>query len=174
MFVGSRWHLKSLLLLLAILLLSMPTFAMDAPEAVTIDVLAQYYEPVEFDHEMHIDVSEDCSVCHHHTTGTGTTDQYCSKCHSQYEELVTVSCQDCHSADPFSADAINRQSQQDLFHVDMNGLVAAYHQNCMGCHQEMDGPTGCEDCHARTEAGDKFYHAGKYAPATPGHAAAGH
>jgi hypothetical protein len=29
----------------------------------------------------------------------------------------------------------------------------------MGCHEEMDGPTGCQDCHARTEAGDEFYHA---------------
>jgi len=174
MFVASQWHIKGLLLLLLSLLLSMNAYAMDAPESVTIDALAKYYEPVEFDHEMHVDVSEDCSVCHHHTTGTGTTDIYCSKCHSDYKELVQVACQDCHSAEPFSAEEINRQSQQDLFHVDMNGLVGAYHQNCLGCHQDVDGPTGCEDCHARTEAGDEFYHSGSFAPAAPDQAAAGH
>ncbi|WP_303721564.1 cytochrome c3 family protein [Malonomonas rubra] len=174
MFVDSKWHMKSLLILLSGLFLTLPAYAMDAPESVTIDALAKYYEPVEFDHEMHVDVSEDCSSCHHHTTGTGTADQYCSKCHSEYKELVKVACQDCHPTQPFSAEVVNLQSQQDIFHADMNGLVGAYHQNCMGCHQEVGGPTGCEDCHARTEAGDEFYHAGKYAPTTAEHATAGH
>jgi hypothetical protein len=38
---------------------------MSAPETVEIDALSRYYEPVEFDHQLHVDVAEDCSVCHH-------------------------------------------------------------------------------------------------------------
>lgn len=174
MFDASNWHMKGLLLPLLTLLLAMNAYAMDAPDNVTIDVLAQYYEPVEFDHAMHMDVAEDCSVCHHHTTGTGTTDIYCSKCHSEYKELVKVSCQDCHSVKPFAAEEIQLQSQQDLFHGDINGLKGAYHQNCLGCHQQMDGPVGCEDCHAKTEEGEKLFHSGKFAPEAPEHAGAGH
>ncbi len=35
---------------------------------------------------------------------------------------------------------------------------------CLGCHRETGGPTGCQDCHVRTEVGDAFFHAGAYAP----------
>ena len=174
MFDVSNWHMRGLLLLLVTLLLSINAYGMDAPDNVTIDVLANYYEPVEFDHAMHIDLAEDCSVCHHHTTGTGTTDLYCSRCHSEFKELVKVSCQDCHSAQPFAAEAIQMQSKLDLFHSDINGLKGAYHQNCLGCHQQMDGPVGCEDCHAKTEAGEKLFRSGQFAPEAPEHAAAGH
>lgn len=164
MFVAMNGYMKGVFLLLLCCAFAVNCSAMDAPESITIDALAQYYEPVEFDHAMHVDVAEDCSVCHHHTTGTGTTDLYCGKCHGQFEELVKVSCADCHSAEPFSAESIHRQSQEDLYHIDMNSLVGAYHQNCLGCHKEMDGPTGCQDCHSRTEAGDEFYHSGEFAP----------
>lgn len=174
MFVAPNWHMKGLLLLMLTLLLPLSVYAMDAPESVTIDVIAQYYEPVEFDHTMHTDLAEDCSVCHHHATGTGTTDIYCSRCHSEYKELVKVSCQDCHSADTFSAEAINRQGQKDLFHSDMIGLKGAYHQNCLGCHQETGGPVGCEDCHAKNDEGEKLFHSGKYAPEPSEHAGSEH
>lgn len=173
MFDASNWHMRGLLLLLT-LLLSVNAYSMDAPDSITIDVLAKYYEPVEFDHAMHIDLAEDCSVCHHHTTGTGTTDLYCAKCHTEYKELVKVSCADCHSAEPFSAEVIQRQSQQDLFHGDINGLKGAYHQNCLGCHKEQDGPVGCVDCHAKTEEGEKLFRSGEFAPESPEAAGAGH
>lgn len=166
MFVAN-WHLKGVFLLLISVLFALNCSAMDAPETITIDTLAKLYEPVEFDHQLHVDLAEDCSVCHHHTTGTGTTDLYCAKCHGQFEVLERVSCADCHSAESFSAESIHRQSKVDIFHIDMNGLMGAYHQNCLGCHKEMDGPTGCQDCHSRTEAGDEFYHAGEFAPQAP-------
>ena len=164
MFVASNWHMRGVLLVLISFLLAVNSYATDAPETIEINALAKYYEPVEFNHQLHVDVAEDCSVCHHHATGTGTLDPYCAKCHGGFEELETVSCADCHSADPFSAESIHRQSQEDIFHVDMNGLKGAYHQNCLGCHKEMDGPTGCQDCHSRTEAGDQLYRTGKFAP----------
>ncbi len=174
MFVAPNWHMKGFLLLMLALMLPLNAYAMDAPDSVTIDVIAQYYEPAEFDHAMHTEVAEDCSTCHHHATGTGTTDPYCLRCHSDYEELDEVSCQGCHSEDTFSAEAINRQSQQDLFHSDMIGLKGAYHQSCLGCHQEMDGPVGCEDCHAKNDEGEKLFYSGDYAPEPTENAGSGH
>jgi hypothetical protein len=156
--------MKGALLLVGSLLLALPAFAMDAPDSVEIDILADLFQGVEFDHQMHVDLAQDCSVCHHHTTGTGTVDLYCARCHDSFEEQANVACQNCHLADPFSAAAIQAKGETNLFHVDVNGLKGAYHRNCMGCHEQMDGPTGCQDCHARTEAGDAFYHSGKFAP----------
>jgi hypothetical protein len=34
----------------------------------------------------------------------------------------------------------------------------------MGCHQEMGGPTGCEDCHERNKQGDELFSAGAVKP----------
>lgn len=143
----------------------------DYPDEVEINVLANLYEGVIFDHAMHVDVAEDCSACHHHTTGTGTTDEYCAKCHEGAPEADTVSCQDCHSADPVSPENLHVPQKDYKYHDDKPNLKAAYHLNCLGCHQQMDGPTGCEDCHAKTEAGDKFYRSGKYAPEEGAHGA---
>lgn len=159
-------HLKGALLIASCLFLAMPAFAMDAPESIRIDILAELYQGVDFDHQMHADVAEDCSVCHHHTTGTGSVDLYCVRCHDSFEEQATVACQSCHLADPFSAQALQVKAEQSHFHVDVNGLKGAYHRSCMGCHEQMNGPTGCQDCHVRTEAGDAFFHSGKFAPQT--------
>jgi len=131
----------------------------DMPGQVSLDSMVKLFEGVEFDHDMHADLGEDCSVCHHHTTGTGTVEDRCVRCHADSGEAATVGCRDCHVANPFSAEQINKESLDVYqFHTDQPGLKAAYHWNCIGCHQEMDGPTDCQDCHARTEEGDAFYH----------------
>jgi hypothetical protein len=44
-------------------------------------------------------------------------------------------------------------------------------EDCLACHEENGAPTGCTDCHAMTDAGEKFYNTGKYAPEAK---AAGH
>ena len=163
MFVASG-RLKRGVFLLIMLFLPLSCFAMDAPDTITIDALASYYEPVQFDHELHVGIAEDCSACHHHTTGTGTNNSHCARCHSNEEEQDLVSCQDCHQADSFTAQALSAKSEKNLYHVDATGLKGAYHQNCIGCHQDMDGPSGCTDCHARTEEGDKFFYSGQFAP----------
>ena len=134
--------------------------AEDFPDYVVLDSMADLYEGVDFDHEMHADLGEDCAVCHHHTTGTGTQDARCIRCHADSPATSEVACQDCHLSQPFSAEQINREAL-DLYqyHVDKPGLKAAYHWSCTGCHEAMGGPTGCQDCHARTSEGDAFFHA---------------
>ena len=159
--MNAKQILTTLITALTLALVLSPVQAFDTiPEQVTLDSMVKYFEAVEFDHAMHTELGEDCSACHHHTTGTGTTDERCLRCHMDSDEAATVSCSGCHLAEPFSADQIN-QAAADIYklHNDRTGLKAAYHWNCIDCHQKMDGPTDCQDCHARTSEGDAFYHA---------------
>lgn len=143
-----------------------PCAAMEGPDTVEIDALAQLYEPVVFDHVMHVEVAEgSCATCHHHTTGTPVEDAECAKCHAKSGPADEVACQECHAANRFAADYLKKLDDDNkLYHTDKIGLKGAYHIRCMGCHEEMGAPNGCQDCHARTEAGDKIFHAGNYAP----------
>ncbi len=170
----TRKRLTKWMLLAGVLLLpALPAAAEDFPQTVEIATLAEYYEPVIFDHAMHIDLAEDCSTCHHQTTGTPMQDANCGRCHHQPQSTSAATCGQCHSPEPFSADALRaKEMDANRYHRDKPGLKAAYHQNCLGCHAETGGPTGCQDCHPRTAAGDAFFHAGAHAPtaaAAPGH-----
>lgn len=139
--------------------------ASDLPDSVTLDALAELYAGVEFDHASHVSLAEDCSTCHHHTTGTPPRDPACLACHDLSRAVSAVACRDCHAPNPFSARFLE-EKEQDVkrYHTDKPGLKAAYHLGCLGCHQEMGGPTGCQDCHQRTEQGDAFYRTGAFAP----------
>lgn len=139
------------------------------PEIIEMNMLAELYEGVVFDHDLHVMVSEGCAVCHHHTTGTEVIDAYCATCHTNEEPLQTVSCQDCHSPESVTAKSLREQETVYRYHADKPDLKAAYHLSCLGCHAEYGAPVGCQDCHARTEAGDAFFRSGQFAPAgSPG------
>lgn len=134
--------------------------ASDVPDQVMLDSMAELFAGVPFDHTMHTELGEDCAVCHHHTTGTGTSAERCMNCHADSPATTPVACTECHVSAPFSAEQINRDAlDRYQYHVDKTGLKAAYHWSCLGCHEAMDGPTGCRECHARSAAGDAFYHA---------------
>jgi len=157
--------LRGIFLGVFLLLPAAQGWTQEPPETVELASLSQLYGEVVFDHAMHVDLGESCAVCHHHGTGAPVLDENCARCHSNAEKTTVVTCKECHPVDPFSAEYL-RQVQQDTwrYHRDKPGLKAAYHQNCMGCHEDMGGPVGCQDCHARTEAGDKMFHAGAFAP----------
>ena len=160
---------KFILLLITLALSSWPAahcLAETGPESVELDTLAQLYDAVTFDHSSHVDLTEGkCAECHHHTTGAAPTNQKCLKCHPGGQEADSMACQDCHSAKRFEAAYLAEiESNPQLYHTDKLGLKGAYHQNCMGCHQETGGPTGCHDCHARNEKGDELFDSGKFAP----------
>lgn len=150
--------------LLLCVLVAVGCYAMDYPDEIEIDALENLYEAVQFDHAMHVDATESCAECHHHTTGTPVVKEQCAMCHDGAVEMDIVSCQECHSDDPLSPENLHIPGPGYVYHDDKPNLKAAYHLNCMGCHQEVDGPTGCEDCHMKTETGDKFYHSGEFAP----------
>jgi hypothetical protein len=131
--------------------------AQDFPEFIMLDSLTQLYEPVPFDHLMHLDVGS-CADCHHHGTGVPVQDPNCARCHANAEAVPIVSCKSCHSPDPFSAADIREKDENlNLYHRDKPGLKGAYHLSCLGCHEEMGAPTGCNDCHVRTAEGEAFF-----------------
>jgi hypothetical protein len=138
---------------------------LELPDTVMLDQLVHLYEGVEFDHEYHTEIVDDCTGCHHHSVGIPTTNEKCAKCHSSEDVLDTVACVDCHAVEPFSAEYLSqKEADKDAYHQDKPGLKAAYHLNCLNCHIAAGGPEGCEDCHERTELGNAIYRSGSYAP----------
>ncbi len=134
--------------------------AQDFPEFIELDSLSDLYGPVPFDHLMHLDFGS-CADCHHHGTGVPVQDANCARCHSNAETVPIISCKECHARDPFSAtDIREKEADLHLYHRDKPGLKGAYHLSCLGCHEEMGAPTGCNDCHVRTKAGEAFFRGG--------------
>ncbi len=135
----------------------------DAPENITIDSMSNLYGPVEFNHEMHVDYAS-CQECHHHTTGEIVTDPNCARCHHSHDENELVSCSECHVTDRFSEEYLKTLEKPELYHIDIPGLKGAYHLNCISCHIITSGPTGCQECHVMTVAGEQRFDTGPYSP----------
>ncbi len=133
--------------------------AMDGPEVVELETLVNIYEPVAFDHTMHVEVAS-CATCHHHTTGEPAEDEKCLRCHQESGEADEVTCGGCHPENRGRAEKVRVLMDADLFHNDIAGLKRAYHLKCVGCHTEMDVPSGCEDCHPKRDDGDNLASAG--------------
>lgn len=153
----------------ALLLVSGTCFGAGIPDKVTIDSIQKYYSAVDFNHAAHINALKDCGLCHHHTTGAQVNNPNCARCHKNSGAQAVVSCKGCHLAEPFTPEALKNQRDQHppLYHKDHSGLKGAYHLGCVGCHQKMGAPTGCQDCHTRNEKGDGIFHSGKFAPKAP-------
>ncbi len=132
---------------------------LDAPETVTIDALADLYKPVEFSHKRHAQLAR-CKDCHHHTTGQQDMDPNCVRCHAQSPETGRVSCQDCHIKKQFYPEQVIAGNNPNIYHIDKPGLKGAYHLNCVPCHIKKNAPSECDSCHALTDKGRDFFHAG--------------
>ncbi len=152
-------------ILVVLLLAAVPGMGqgLTVPDSVTLNSQSKLYEPFQFNHSKHIQLTKECSDCHHHTTGTLVQDANCVRCHRNSSETKVVACRGCHQADPFSAAAM-KEKDPKTYHLDKPSLKAAMHRNCIGCHEKMKGPTGCQDCHHRTKDGDAFYNSGAFAP----------
>jgi len=105
------------------------------PDFAVLNELEALYEPVVFSHKMHAkmtNMSGGCTQCHHFTP----TNQ------------SHPPCKDCHSA--------------EVVHQNLNQpcLKAAYHRQCISCHQDWSGDANCEKCHVMKEkmnaAGDSY------------------
>ena len=127
------------------------------PDQVTIKRLSTFYEPVEFDHQLHVDYAS-CVECHHHTTGVVPSNPLCLGCHDGKTRTNDISCSNCHAADPFFTEKDRPYQPKTKFHIDIPGLKAAYHLSCLNCHTAIGaGPTECADCHELTDSGQSFF-----------------
>ena len=84
----------------------------EPPSSLLLDSISNLFGGVDFDHEMHMDLADDCSVCHHHGFGTGVEAEECARCHSDSQGTSSVACRDCHSEEPFTAEHI-REMEAD-------------------------------------------------------------
>jgi len=83
-------------------------------------VLVDMYGPASFGHELHQQVVQDCTLCHHHS---GSSFPPCRQCHGE----------------PFNPEDLSKP-----------GLAHVYHLRCISCHKENQiGPTDCTGCHAK-------------------------
>ncbi len=117
---------------------ALPPTSDDFPETVTIDGLAADYAASEFPHQKgvatlfaHINASPLATRFH------GSTEALCSGCHHQSPIGVRPPpCRSCHTEEAEAG-------------ADKPGLRAAYHRQCISCHQQMAiKEVGCVDCHA--------------------------
>ncbi len=142
-----------------ILWCTLPVRAMekdDAPTAVTLDYLEELYAAVTFDHQMHAEGFA-CASCHHHTTGGGSQDESCRRCHADSGAADDVSCSGCHKQGLPAKTTASDQKEKSLYHIDKPGLLGALHLQCLGCHRTEGGPSACQDCHALSPAGKKRF-----------------
>jgi hypothetical protein len=95
------------------------------PETVVLNELEWEYDAVVFNHRYHAEMSAmggECTDCHHFSEGGRI-----------------ASCKECHPVG-------------DVSEMKQPGLKAAYHRQCMTCHQTWSGVTSCEMCHAKKNA----------------------
>jgi hypothetical protein len=125
----------------AVALEPLPAVGDDFPDEITIDFLKQKYEPSVLPHRKIVERLDaivrgsKLAVRFH-----GSGDISCSGCHHQSPAGDRPPpCRSCHAGE---ADATR----------DKPALLAAYHRQCIGCHQRMAiGHEGCTDCHASKE-----------------------
>ncbi|MBU1248657.1 MAG: cytochrome c family protein, partial [Proteobacteria bacterium] len=89
-----------------------------------VDTYENKYGSVRFMHAKHAaSLDGDCAVCHHYRPADPAAEE-------------NMACRSCHQ------DAFAKGGDERI------GLKAAYHLQCMDCHEKMKkGPVSCEGCH---------------------------
>lgn len=97
-------------------------FLLDSP---IISEVQDHYAPVRFPHGQHAASVQDCTACHHYRPEDKTLAETarCASCHQEFFDSETP---------------------------ERTGLKAAYHLQCVSCHeQQARGPVMCRDCHLK-------------------------
>jgi len=63
--------------------------------------------------------------------------------HKYHIEEIGLQCVECHHVE--SCVKCHLKNETHTMHV-TEGKIAL-HENCMGCHSELAGPTRCDECH---------------------------
>ena len=111
----------------------------EVPETVTIQRLSKKHEAVTFPHRQVVNALveriKDNSLSDYFHNEKETICQGCH--HNSPASIKPPQCGNCHS------------KQWDTNTPLKPGILGAYHQQCMGCHKQMDikKPIGCTECH---------------------------
>ncbi len=105
-----------------------------SPDIIVLDKMKSredLYEPVQFTHRLHAEMagmSGGCAMCHHYNPPGNV-----------------VPCSDCHSAE---------RKREDISTPD---LKAAFHRQCMDCHQQWSEKVECKSCHELNSSGKSAF-----------------
>jgi hypothetical protein len=152
-------HLCSPCLYLTLMVFSLAagsSMAAEPPDLVEFSARQKLYQPVFFDHAMHLEIYS-CNICHHHSTGDGPAQASCARCHENSPGATEVACSSCHLAE-WAAPLQAESGAVVRYHIDIPLLKGALHLQCVGCHQAESGPTGCQECHPFTAEGRALFH----------------
>ncbi len=128
-----------------------PVNKREIPETIILGSLKGSYQEVTFNHALH-DGYASCVECHHHVTGSPPSNPACIACHRQGTSTSPVGCRSCHLENRFAADSRALQEPAKLYHIDIPGLIGAYHLRCVNCHLAITaGPSSCLGCHQKPE-----------------------
>lgn len=119
--------------------LSYAVFPAEAPEEPVRMQFNVTAGKVLFDHKTHVAPAGyglSCVDCHHHPAEDETDTRACKSCHPAAEGApLPESCLECHEQDEISESVMEKSGD-------------AFHNQCIGCHQEFDaGPGECAQCH---------------------------
>jgi hypothetical protein len=115
----------------------LPPESDEFPTEVVIDVLADQYQPSKLPHR---DIVERLAK---NRTKSAMVTRF-------HDPSQAVPCAGCHHRSPHGKRPPPcRACHTNEFHPtkDVPSLVAAYHRQCIGCHQQMGLETGCTACH---------------------------
>lgn len=126
---------------------ALPAVSEGFPESVTISTLQKRYGPSLLPHRKIVarlaTLAEGSALARRFH---GQAETLCRGCHHRSPAGTRPpTCQSCHPREP------GRSGEPT---ADKPGLTAAYHRQCIGCHEAMGiGKTGCTDCHKPATAG---------------------
>ncbi len=139
---------------------------------------------VLFDHQAHSDeYGKDCADCHHaYNEEKGDAPDSCGSCHHAdgkyipafgdngkfdhdvHSDELGLSCNDCHhnydeedGGEPQLCSDCHEPGVEDDF---MLGRTQAFHQQCIGCHEDSDvtpGKDDCAGCHEPRKTSEAFH-----------------
>jgi hypothetical protein len=129
----------------------------ETPPVLELNALKGLYEPVSFDHEAHAASADGCRSCHHRRFGKLVS---CGICHTEYVEREEfehephqslMECLSCHQVANMAEMRCSacHKTAPDPDQLYVIGLKGAFHQQCMGCHRELELDVSCAACHER-------------------------
>ncbi|NOG54500.1 MAG: cytochrome c3 family protein [Planctomycetes bacterium] len=98
------------------------------PETVALSTLSRFFSTVQFDHEIHADMSlmsGGCGNCHHDP--------------SAEDGVRIAACRECHVSDSRNAT------------LEQPSLKGAFHRQCLGCHRDWTHDNACGFCHREVD-----------------------
>ncbi len=113
------------------------------PENIVLDIAGEEYKPARFPHLKMVEkldrLARDSKLA---ARFHGSTNTLCSGCHHHMlpNQVQPSSCRSCHGNKPNPL-------------LDIPDIKAAYHRQCLDCHQSMGikKAMGCTDCHEKAD-----------------------